>query len=109
MAFTNQIGRSPMKIVFPLSALCCFLLGIPAGATDDRAAAGARYPTSDEAFYVLSCMEMNGKNAEGLRKVLVRDQALSRRPLGVFECALQRGSGPRPPGKTQHVQMKSTE
>jgi hypothetical protein len=36
-----------------------------AAAADDG---GARYPTSDEAFYVLACMETNGRDADGLRK-----------------------------------------
>jgi hypothetical protein len=27
-----------------------------------------RYPTADETYYVLACMEMNGQNADGLHK-----------------------------------------
>jgi hypothetical protein len=53
-----------MKTIAPLSALLCFLLAEPAIATDG----GARDPISDEAFYVLSCMEMNGHEADGLCK-----------------------------------------
>jgi len=38
-----------------------------------------RYPTADEAFYVLSCMETNGQNAEGLRKCSCAVNALESR------------------------------
>jgi hypothetical protein len=42
------------------------------------AEAGTRYPTSDEAFYVLACMEMNGQNAEGLRTCSCAINAIER-------------------------------
>ena len=47
-----------------IAVLFCFLTADVALAHDP----GARYPTPDEAFYVLSCMEMNGRDADGLRK-----------------------------------------
>src|SRR6202035_246296 len=34
----------------------------------DTVSSASRYHTSDEAFYVLSCAEINGQNAEGLQK-----------------------------------------
>jgi hypothetical protein len=46
------------------SLLLCFAMAAPAIANDT----GDRYPTSDEAFYVLACMEMNGHDAVGLHK-----------------------------------------
>lgn len=57
-----------MKNIAPFSALFCFLLVDPCIAADSGAPAASRYPTSDEAFYVLACMETNGQNAEGLQK-----------------------------------------
>ncbi|MBO0718928.1 MAG: hypothetical protein J2P55_16570, partial [Rhizobiales bacterium] len=50
----------------------CVVFGLLT-ATDPVAAAenGApvsRYPTSEEALYVLACVERNGQNAEGLQK-----------------------------------------
>ena len=54
-----------MKFIALITALLfCFLLANPTIAADDV----TRYPTADEAFYVLACMEMNGQNADGLRK-----------------------------------------
>jgi hypothetical protein len=47
-----------------IAVLLCFLMADVARAQDP----GARYPTPDEAFYVLSCMEMHGRDADGLRK-----------------------------------------
>ena len=53
-----------MKTIASLGGvLLCFSMAAPATGAD-----GARYPTSDEAFYVLACMELNGQNADGLRK-----------------------------------------
>jgi hypothetical protein len=64
-----------MKTIASLGAvLLCFLMAAPATAAD----AGARYPTSDEAFYVLACMELNGQNAEGLRKCSCAINAIER-------------------------------
>jgi hypothetical protein len=40
---------------------------LPADAADTDHAA-TRYPTSDEAFYVMACIEANGQNAEALQK-----------------------------------------
>jgi hypothetical protein len=56
-----------MKTTTLWYALFCF------GTVDSLAAADSvrptsRYPTYDEAFYVLACQEMNGQNAEGLQK-----------------------------------------
>jgi hypothetical protein len=62
-----------MKTIASLGAvLLCFLMAATA------ADAGARYPTSDEAFYVLACMELNGQNAEGLRKCSCAINAIER-------------------------------
>jgi hypothetical protein len=33
-----------------------------------RAATISRYPTAEEVFYVMACMQVNGQEAEGLRK-----------------------------------------
>ena len=53
-----------MKTVASLGGvLLCFSMAAPATAADC-----GRYPTSDEAFYVLACMELNGQNADGLHK-----------------------------------------
>jgi hypothetical protein len=53
-----------MKTIASLGGvLLCFSMAAPATAAD-----AARYPTSDEAFYVLACMELNGQNADGLQK-----------------------------------------
>ena len=57
-----------MKTISPFHALFCVLVAanpIAASASDPAA---SRYPTPDEAFYVLACVEMNGQNAEGLQK-----------------------------------------
>ena len=50
----------------------CILLGLltatdPVAAADNDAPV-SRYPTSEEALYVLGCVERNGQNAEGLQK-----------------------------------------
>jgi hypothetical protein len=54
-----------MKTIASLGGV---LLWFSAAAQATAADAGARYPTSDEAFYVLACMETNGRDADGLRK-----------------------------------------
>jgi hypothetical protein len=46
----------------------CFLLAADPVAAADSDSASSRYPTSDETFYVLACMETNGQNAEGMQK-----------------------------------------
>lgn len=53
----------------------------PARATTvaDHPRRGARYPTSDEVYYVLSCMEMNGHDANGLHRCSCAINALERR------------------------------
>jgi hypothetical protein len=53
------------------SALCVvvgLLFAPDQGSASDVGATEPRYPTADEAFYVLACQEMNGQNAEGLQK-----------------------------------------
>jgi hypothetical protein len=50
------------------SALLYVLPPPPIAAAEIEPSIVARYPTSDEAFYVLACMEMNGNDAEGLQK-----------------------------------------
>src|SRR5450432_65621 len=57
-----------MKAVSPFHVLVCVLMTADPIAAADNDASASRYPTSDEAFYVLACVEMNGQNAEGLRK-----------------------------------------
>jgi hypothetical protein len=54
-----------MKTLF--CALFCFV-SVDALALADSVAPTSRYPTYDEAFYVLACQEMNGQNAEALQK-----------------------------------------
>jgi hypothetical protein len=44
-----------------------------------RAPAISRYPTADEVFYVMACMQMNGQEAEGLRKCSCAVNALEAR------------------------------
>jgi hypothetical protein len=53
------------------SALCVVggLLFAPSqGSASDVGSTESRYPTADEAFYVLACVEMNGQDADGLQK-----------------------------------------
>jgi hypothetical protein len=57
-----------MKPISLLCALLCFLMAADSLAAADSGALASRYPTSDESFYVLACVEMNGQNAEGLQK-----------------------------------------
>jgi hypothetical protein len=38
------------------------------GGAADSGALASRYPASDESFYVLACVAMNGQNTEGLQK-----------------------------------------
>jgi hypothetical protein len=57
-----------MKTISLFCALFCFLVAADSLAEADSASPTSRYPTSDEAFYVLACLEMNGQNAEGLQK-----------------------------------------
>jgi hypothetical protein len=53
-----------MKTIASLGGvLLCLSMAAPATADG-----GGRYPTSDEAFYVLACMETNGRDADGLHK-----------------------------------------
>ena len=67
-----------MKNIAALSALFCFLLAEPSVAADSRSLPDTRYPTSDETFYVLACMETNGQNAEGLQKCSCAINAIER-------------------------------
>src|SRR6267142_4543512 len=57
-----------MKTTLPFSTLFCFLMAAEPIAAANSDPLASRYPTSDETFYVLACMEMNGQNAEGLQK-----------------------------------------
>jgi hypothetical protein len=57
-----------MRTFSPFNALFCFLMMASPSAAADSDALASRYPTSDETFYVLACMEMNGQNAEGMQK-----------------------------------------
>ena len=57
-----------MKTISPFHALLFLLMAIDHSAAADNDSPAPRYPTSDETFYVLACMETNGQNAEGLQK-----------------------------------------
>jgi hypothetical protein len=57
-----------MNVLAPIGAIFCLLAVDPLLAASTSSPAASRYPTSDEVFYVLACMEMNGQNAEGLQK-----------------------------------------
>ena len=56
-----------MKTITLFCALLCCAAPNSLAVADDASPA-SRYPTSDEAFYVMACLEMNGQNAEGLQK-----------------------------------------
>jgi hypothetical protein len=56
-----------MKTITLFCALFCFVTAESPVAADSVPPT-SRYPTYDEAFYVLACQEMNGQNAEGLQK-----------------------------------------
>jgi hypothetical protein len=56
-----------MKTITLFCALFCFVTA-DSLAAEDGVLSTSRYPTYDEAFYVLACQEMNGQNAEGLQK-----------------------------------------
>ena len=56
-----------MKTTTLFCALFCFVTA-DSLAAEDGVPPMSRYPTYDEAFYVLACQEMNGQNAEGLQK-----------------------------------------
>jgi hypothetical protein len=57
-----------MKKISPCCALFFLLMTAAPIAAAEIAPPASRYPASDEAFYVLACVEMNGQNAEGLQK-----------------------------------------
>ena len=57
-----------MRAISLLNALFCFLMAVDPLAAADSDPLASRYSTSDETFYVLACMEMNGQNAEGMQK-----------------------------------------
>src|SRR5258707_14636514 len=57
-----------MKTISPFHALCFLLMAIDPSAAADNVSPASRYPTSDEIFYFLACMETNGQNAAGLQK-----------------------------------------
>ena len=57
-----------MRAISPVHALLGFLMMAGPSAAAESDPFPSRYPTSDETFYVLACMEMNGQNAEGLQR-----------------------------------------
>jgi hypothetical protein len=57
-----------MRAISPVHALLGFLMMAGSSAAAESDPFASRYPTSDETFYVLACMEMNGQNAEGMQK-----------------------------------------
>jgi hypothetical protein len=57
-----------MKLISALHTLACILMAANPIAAADTGHPAPRYPTSDESFYVLACIERNGQNAEALQK-----------------------------------------
>jgi len=57
-----------MKTISLLCSVFCFLMAADSLSAADSGPLASRYPTPDESFYVLACVEMNGQNAEGLQK-----------------------------------------
>jgi hypothetical protein len=57
-----------MKTIPTLYALSFLLMAVDPSAAADNDPFASRYPTADEAFYVLACMETNGQNADGMQK-----------------------------------------
>ncbi len=51
-----------------IPVLTTILFAVPTLANEAVGRESMRYPTADETYYVLACMEMNGQNADGLRK-----------------------------------------
>jgi hypothetical protein len=51
---------------------------IPLAARSEDPAPLHRYPTADEVFYVISCMDLNGHDADGLRRCSCAINALER-------------------------------
>ena len=56
-----------MKPISPFHVLFCLLMIATPIAAADSDPPASRYPTADEAFYVLAYVEMNGQDAEGLQ------------------------------------------
>jgi len=57
-----------MRRLLESFALISLLLAASPVTAADSDSVAARYPTADETFYVLACMEANGPNADGLQK-----------------------------------------
>jgi hypothetical protein len=57
-----------MNTLSPFNVLLCFLMAADPVAAAESDPPALRYPTSDEAFYVLACVQVNGQNADGLKK-----------------------------------------
>ena len=64
-----RASRVTIGVAACVAALAVFsLLRLTADQARAEAAASNRYPTADEVYYVLACMQMNGQDASGLRK-----------------------------------------
>jgi hypothetical protein len=51
---------------------------VPPAARSEGPAPLHRYPTADEVFYVISCMDLNGHDADGLRRCSCAINSLER-------------------------------
>jgi hypothetical protein len=65
---SSQLDEGRIRAISPVHALLGFLIMAGQSAAAESDLFASRYPTSDEPFYVLACMEMNGQNAERLQK-----------------------------------------
>jgi hypothetical protein len=71
-------GRIRVPLILSLLVFSSGYFSFPALSTAEQAGA-SRYPTTEEVFYVLSCMEMNGKTGESLQKCSCAINALETR------------------------------
>src|ERR1700756_1082144 len=90
-----------MKIPYAICVAAGLLFAPGQGSASDVGSTGSRYPTADEAFYVLACVQMNGQDADGLQKCscavnAIEDQ-LSYKEYsdGVLVFSMRQGGGER--------------
>jgi hypothetical protein len=57
-----------MKMFSALCVVVSLLFAPGQGSASDVGSTESRYPTADEAFYVLACVQLNGQDADGLQK-----------------------------------------
>jgi hypothetical protein len=72
-------GRIRVPLILSLLAFSSGCFSLPAFPAAGQQAGASRYPTTEEVFYVLSCMEMNGKTGESLQKCSCAINALEDR------------------------------